>query len=94
MLPACISKDKLHHFKVNSIKESVRTHTGSWGGFLNGHNCCGQCSGIIDGRCHNGCGGICNKQDIQSKNIIICEYCGMQAPNYIKSDKPHPDNIF
>lgn len=78
-----------HDFDIKSIEREIKMdHTGSWGGMIHGHHCCGQCKGKIkvnigiasipvgNGRCEGACGGKCTKTEKITEVWTICKKCG------------------
>ncbi len=48
-----------HRYKIVSANNLDTSHKGKWGGFVHGHQCCGQCKWTISGRCEGTCKSIC-----------------------------------
>lgn len=66
-----------HNYDIKTTVHQVNhPHNGLWGGYLNGHSCCGQCKGELSGKCVGFCKNICHVRNVM-RYWALCTRCGI-----------------
>ena len=70
-----------HGHKITYDIVYTYKHSMTWGGFLDGHLCCGQCKNNFSGKCDNACNGKCILPTPYLVKVSICSLCTVKDIN-------------